>query len=207
MTLQELLKNQGLSDEQIASVTKAMTENKIYTTALENADERYAKLKGQKEDAEKQLETANTTITDLKKSGGDAEKLKSKIGEYETEIGKLQAESAINVKTFALKEQLSKAGVNDPDYLIYKHGGVEKFNYDSEGKPIGVEDSIKPYKEDKTLTHLFKVDKPPYNPAGGDGVPEENPWKTGNLTMMSKIYNENPELARKLASAAGKTID
>ena len=59
MQLEEILKQQGLSDEQVATIKKSMTDNKIYITSLENADERYTKLKGQKEDAEKQLQTAN----------------------------------------------------------------------------------------------------------------------------------------------------
>ncbi|MEG2893849.1 MAG: hypothetical protein RR840_10870, partial [Clostridium sp.] len=46
-------------------------DNKIYTTSLENADERYQKLKGQEEDMESQLDTASKTIKDLKKNNAD----------------------------------------------------------------------------------------------------------------------------------------
>ena len=39
--------------------------------------------------------------------------------------------NALNTaKTYALKEQLSKAGVTDADYLIYKQGGIDKFTFD-----------------------------------------------------------------------------
>lgn len=43
MTLEELLKAQGLSDEQIKAITASMKENKIYTASEENLDIRYRK--------------------------------------------------------------------------------------------------------------------------------------------------------------------
>lgn len=82
--------------------------------------------------------------------------MQEKITGYETEIAKLKKSVADTEKTYTLKEQLSKQGVLDPDYLIYKQGGLEKFNFDKEGKPIGIEETLKPYKEDKTMAHLFK---------------------------------------------------
>ena len=207
MQLEEILKQQGLSDEQVATIKKSMTDNKIYITSLENADERYTKLKGQKEDAEKQLQTANDTILELKNTNGDVDALKTKIEEYQKEIGRLKDEAIIGEKTNALKEQLAKAGVVDTDYLIYKHGGIEKFNFDKDNKPIGVEETIKPYKEDKTLSHLFNQNTN-YNPHGGGEPPMQNPWskENFNLTEQGKIIRENPAKARELASAAGITI-
>ena len=48
MKLAEILKAQGLNDEQITAVQNSMKENKLYTTSLENVDERYNKLKTQR---------------------------------------------------------------------------------------------------------------------------------------------------------------
>lgn len=67
MKFEELLKAQGLDDNQVKSILGAMKKEKIYTTSFENAEERYNKLKGQKEDLEGQLKTSNNTIKDLKK--------------------------------------------------------------------------------------------------------------------------------------------
>ena len=39
---------------------------------------------------------------------------------YESEIETLKTDALNTAKTYALKEQLSKAGVTDADYLIYK---------------------------------------------------------------------------------------
>lgn len=96
-----------------------------------------------------ELKTANGTIEELKKSNGDNEELQKKIGDYEIEIKNLKKTAENTSKTYALKESLAKQGVLDPDYLIYKAGGLDKFTFDKEGKPVGVEDAVKPYKEDK----------------------------------------------------------
>ncbi len=46
MKFEEILKAQGLTDEQIKAVMGVMKKEKIYTTTLENAEERYNKLQG-----------------------------------------------------------------------------------------------------------------------------------------------------------------
>ena len=45
MDLKEILASQSLSEEQITAIETAMKENKIYTSAEENIDIRYNKLK------------------------------------------------------------------------------------------------------------------------------------------------------------------
>ena len=99
----------------------------------------------------------------------------------------------------------------DPDYLIYKAGGIEKFNFDNDNKPIGVEDAIKTYKEDAAMSHLFKQQeqkKPPYNPLNGGTGGTVNPFakETFNLTKQGELLKSNPEQAKAFAAAAGITI-
>lgn len=158
----------------------------------------------------KELETANGTITELKKSNGDNEELQKKIGDYEAEIKNLKKSAEDTEKNYALKEQLTKQGVLDPDYLIYKAGGLEKFNFDKEGKPIGVEEVVKPYKDDAAMVHLFKQEqqKPPYNPKDGGAGGVTNPFAkdTFNLTEQGRMLKENPAQAKELAAAAGVTL-
>ena len=45
MTLQEILKAKGLDDQAVESVIGEMKQNKIFTSAEENLDIRYGKLK------------------------------------------------------------------------------------------------------------------------------------------------------------------
>ena len=161
-------------------------------------------------EAKEQLKTANATIETLKKDNGDNETLQGTIKTHEATIKKLQDDASNTTKTYALKEQLSKSGVLDPDYLIYKQGGLEKFNFDKEGKPIGIEDMLKPMKEDKTQSHLFQSGKngTEYNPAGGGNYTGKNPFakETFNLTEQGKLFKENPAQAKELAAAAGVNI-
>lgn len=157
-----------------------------------------------------ELKTANDTISALKKENGDNEELQKKIGDYETEIENLKKSADNAAKTYALKEQLSKNGVLDPDYLIYKAGGIEKFTFDKDGNPVGVEEAVKPYKEDAAMAHLFKAEpkKPPYNPHNGGAGGTANPFakETFNLTEQGKLLKENPAQAKELAAAAGVTL-
>ena len=158
----------------------------------------------------KELNTANETIANLKKENGDNEELQRKIGDYEMEIKNLKKSAEDTAKTYALREQLAKSGVLDPDYLIYKSGGIEKFTFDKDNKPVGVDDAIKPYKEDKAMAHLFKQEqpKPPYHPQNGGAGGVSNPFakETYNLTKQGELLRSNPEQARAMAAAAGVTI-
>ncbi len=192
----------------IAKHTKeGVVDTEALTKEINTEFPKHAVPKSDFNDANEKLKTANATIETLKKDNGDNETLQGTIKTHEMTIKKLQEDAANTSKAYALKEQLSKAGVLDPDYLIYKQGGLEKFNFDKEGKPIGVDDVIKPYKEDKSLGHLFKAaDGTNYTPVGGGGYQGENPWKTGNMTEQGKIFKENPAQAKELALAAGITI-
>ncbi len=171
---------------------------------------KYDAAVAEKENLEGQIKTLNTTIGDLKKNNADNETLQTTIANLQGELKKQQTASEEIAKTYALKEQLTKQGVLDPDYLIYKAGGLEKFNFDKEGKPIGVEEAVKPYKEDATMAHLFKQEqqKPPYSPKNGGAGGVTNPFAkdTFNLTEQGRMLKENPAQAKELAAAAGVTL-
>lgn len=190
-------------------------DGKLDVDAVMNAAQKeFPKYAVPKEDFNakvKELNAANGTINELKKSNGDNEELQKQIGDYKTEIANLKKVAEDTNKTYALKDSLTKQGVLDPDYLIYKAGGLDKFTFDKEGKPVGVEEAVKPYKEDKTMAHLFKQEqpKPPYHPQGGTcGAGTANPFakETFNLTKQGELLKSNPEQAKALAAAAGVTL-
>lgn len=183
----------------------------VVMNAVQKEFPKYAVPKDDFNTKVEELKTANGTIEELKKSNGDNEELQKKIGDYEIEIKNLKKTAENTSKNYALKESLAKQGVLDPDYLIYKAGGLDKFTFDKEGKPVGVEDAVKPYKEDKTMAHLFKQEqpKPPYHPQGGTGgAGTANPFakETFNLTKQGELLKSNPEQAKAMAAAAGVTI-
>ena len=155
-------------------------------------------------DKVKELNAANTTIADLKKDNENNAELQKKITTYETEITNLKTAAANTQKEYALRDKLKEAGVTDVDYIIYKQGGLDKFNFDKDGKPIGIDDVLKPMKE--ASPHLFKTQQGGgYVPAGGDNPPATNPFAkdTWNMTEQGKLFRENPAQARQLAAAAG----
>ena len=192
----EELVAKGLTEEHAGIVMSAWDEAMKGFVPRERLDEASGKLK-----------EANTTIETLKKNNADNEELQKQVTQYKNKVTELETAAEHNRKTSAVKEKLTAAGMIDPDYVIYKQGGLEKFNFDKDGVPIGIDDIIKPMKE--TSPHLFKAAPgADYNPAGGGNPPSSNPWAkdTFNLTEQGRIYKENPTQARQLAAAAGVTI-
>lgn len=192
-------------------------ENKENQIKLANLSEgqyvdkgKYDTAIAEKENLEGQVETLNGTIKTLKKDNQGNEELQKTITTLQEDLKRQQNENMNTVKTYALKESLAKTGVLDPDYLIYKAGGIEKFTFNKDNHPVGVEDAIKPYKEDVAMAHLFRQEtrKPPYNPQNGGAGGAENPFakETFNMTKQGKLLRENPEQARAMAAAAGVTI-
>ena len=170
---------------------------------------KYETLVTEKGNLEEQVKTLNATIKTLKDSNKDNEDLQNTITTLQEDLKKQQKANADTMKSYALKEQLVKEGVLDPDYLIYKAGGLDKFTFDKDNKPVGVNDVVKPYKEDKAMAHLFKQEqKPHYNPQNGGTGGNANPFakETFNLTKQGELLKTNPEQARAMAAAAGVTI-
>lgn len=103
-----------------------------------------------------QLDVANNSIKDLKSDlkkfeGADIDGLKTKITEWETKYNtdiETERSKATNIKReFALKTALKNAGVKDPDYVMFKQGGVEKFSFSDKDEVIGLEEILKPVKD------------------------------------------------------------
>lgn len=176
-------------------------------TAVNSEFAKHAVPKSVFNDKVNELKTANQTINDLKGSNTENETLQGKIKDYEKEVTRLKTEAANTAKTYALKAQLAKAGVTDADYLIYKKGGIEKFTFDSDGKPVGLDDALKPFKSDKTYAHLFESAQS-YSPKSGGGNTVKNPWakETFNLTEQGQIFKNDPAKAKEMMIAAGVEI-
>ena len=193
----EELVAKGLSEEHAQIVIDAWNEAVKGFVPKERFDEINGKLK-----------EANTTIETLKKDNSDNEELQKQVKEYREKVTALETASANTVKEYALRDKLKEAGVVDADYIIYKQGGLDKFTFDEDGKPVGIDDIVKPLKE--SSPHLFQADPgPDYRPAGRGTPPAKNPFAKDsfNLTEQGKLLKENPTQAQALAAAAGVTIN
>ena len=162
MTFKEYLISTGLTEEQATKVEQGMPEQSLYIANEENLDTRYTKLKEQKEQLESDLTTANKLVDDLKKSNKDTEDLQTKIDEYKTQMDQLKSDRAEEQKQYAIKETLTKEGVKDIDYMLYKLGDVET---DKDGNIVDLDNKVKALKESNP-TFFGTDDKPANEPAG-----------------------------------------
>ena len=192
MEFKELLKAQNLTDEQINNITAKMKEEKIYTTSLENADERYTKLKGQKADLDEQIKAANTTITELKKNNKDNEALQQTIQDHEATIENLKKESAQKDFNYALSNALKDNKCKNAKALkaLLDLDNI-KFN---EGKLEGLEGQLTALKESDG--YLFDTSNPAPGNTGGTGNHPRVGGGAGEVTkadLMKMPYSKRVE--------------
>lgn len=204
MEFKELLKAQSLTDEQINNITAKMKEEKIYTTSLENADERYTKLKGQKADLDEQIKAANTTITELKKNNKDNEALQQTIQDHEATIENLKKESAQKDFNYALDSVLKDNKCKNAKALkaLLDLDNI-KFN---EGKLEGLEGQLTALKESDG--YLFDTSNPAPGNTGGTGNHPRVGGGAGEVTKADlmkmpyskrvEFYNNNKEEFNRL---------
>lgn len=208
----EFLIKQGLTEDQANGIIKGMGSEKIYLSENENIDERYNKLKTQKEDLEGQIKTANTTIADLKKNHTDNEALQQTIKEHEAALKTQKEEYEGKIKNMAFDTAINNwLTANNAKHgeLLAARFDRSKLTLKESGEVEGLEEQAKGIKE--TFKDLFVTDKnlggqtpPNPNPPGGGaggGVPgqvtKEQFDKMGYMEKV-QLYNENPALYQNL---------
>jgi hypothetical protein len=201
MTLEELLKAQGLSDEQIATITGEMKKNKIFTTAEENLDIRYNKLKGDFDNQALQLGESTKLIEQLKAGTKDSEKLQGLITEHEGTIAQLQTELATAKLESAIKVALLNAKATDIEYMTFKLKEKGELELDENGQIKGIDDKIAglktqyPTQFENGTGNGMKIDANPL-PQGNDPKQTMTKEEFNKLGYDSrvKLKQENPEL-------------
>ena len=196
MNLIEILKSQGLSDEQINTIKGEMKQNKIYTAGEENLDIRYGKLKNDHA-------TAQSTITDLQQQIAQFEQVKTQnataIEEVNRKLADLQAENERIKTDNALERALIEAKVQDVDYMKFKlkEKHPDGFKLDENGKIESINtvlDDLKVQfpnqfaKVEKKIEEK-KLEKSDDN--NGDISSEQ--FSKMNYHERAKLFKENPE--------------
>lgn len=204
MKFEELLKAQGLTEEQIKAVISAMSKEKIYTTKEENIEDRYSKLKGQKEDLESQLKTANTTIKDLKKNNGDNEALQKTIKDHEATIETLKKDSEAKIRNITLDGAIEKALVGAKakhSDLLSSKIDREKLLISEDGKVSGLDEQLKSLKDGyKDLFESTVSGTTPVNDeSSSSGITKEQFNKMGYKERVD-LYNTNKDLYTQLSN-------
>ncbi len=201
MKLVDILKAQELTDEQISKIQASMKENKVYETSLENADERYNKMKTQKYDLKSQLDTANTTIEDLKKNNKDNETLQNTIKEHETTIENLKKDSEAKIRNLTLDNAINgKLSKVDDKYkkLLQKEFDREKLTIKEDGTIEGLDEQFKTITE--TYSKLFEESTPSNTGSAGSfprvGKQTITKEQFDNMSYREKVnlFDNNKEL-------------
>lgn len=142
MTLQEILKAKGISDEDIQSIIGEMKTNKIFTTSHENMDVRYPKLKADHDSLTAQHDESTKLIDQLKSGTKDNEALQGKITAHEATIAQLQEQLKQTQLESAVKVALLGAKVTDVPYLTFQLKEKGDLELDEQGNIKGIDDKL-----------------------------------------------------------------
>lgn len=140
MDFKTYLVSKGLTEEQASAIVDGMPAEKIYLASEEKLDERYAKLKQQKEQAEEQLASYQTELDTLKESAKGNEDLTKQLADMQAKFDEAKAESDAKLsqqeKDFAIKLALKEAnpldesivlGLLDKDTIKVTESGLQGF--------------------------------------------------------------------------------
>ena len=204
MTLEEILKSQGLSDEQIQTITGEMKQNKIFTSTEENLDIRYNKLKGDFDNLTAQHGESTKLIEQLKAGTKDSEKLQGQITSYEAEVASLQEQLKQAQLESEIKIALLAAKVSDVDYMTFKLKEKGELELGDDGHIKGIDDKIAGLKTQfpgqfDTTNGGLKVDplELPDKPNTEPSITKEQFNKMGYDSRV-KLKEENPKLYETL---------
>ena len=206
MTLNDILKQQGLTDDQISAISKAMKDNKVFTAGEENLDIRYGKLKQDYDALNTQHSESTKLIEQLQKDNKGNAALQQSVTDYQTQIAALQAQRDRERLDYALKLALMGDKALDTDYLAFK--ALEKHPewkehpenaLDESGRLKGADDLLAGLKtqfpqqfESATNTRTVEVQRLPDQQDNRGGVTRSDVLKM-SYAERTKLYEENPE--------------
>lgn len=210
MTLQELLKAQNLTDEQVKGILNAMKENKIYTASEENLDVRYGKLKTDHDAMVAKDAESQKLIADLQAiSSGSV--LQDKIEKYETTIQEQSEELQKFRMESAIKISLISAGVKPEsmDYVMYRlnHDSDWKPKLNDKGEVIGIDDKVKECRINNKncfgkASSNIKVVERRIEHAKHIGMTKKD-FDSMGYSQRIRLYNDDPELYRLFSNSNG----
>ena len=142
MTLNEILKAKGMSDEDIAVILNDMKQNKIFTASEENLDIRYKKLKDEHDALAEQHTQSTNLIEQMKADVKGNEALQGRIATYESTIATLQDQLKQTQVDSAIKVALLGAKATDVEYMTFKLKEKGEIELDEQGNIKGIDDKL-----------------------------------------------------------------
>ena len=199
MTLQEILKAKGISDETIEAVIADMKTNKIFTAGEENLDIRYKKLKDEHDNLVIQHGESAKLIEQFKSGANDNEALQGKITGYETTIANLQEQLKQTQVESAIKVALLGAKATDVDYMTFRLKEKGELELDDQGHIKGINDMLAGLKtqfpaffESSKDQRELQVHELPDRKPDGSGMTKAE-FLRKPYAERAAFANENPE--------------
>lgn len=197
--IKELLKKLGYAEEDITKIEQGLSNEKIFLTKEENIEDRYTKLKTQKEDLEKQVQTLTDTNTNIQTEYDNYKKGSITQEEYESKVQEIQNQANEKVKQNEFDSKLAiklvSKDINARDAKDIKANlDLTKISLDGENF-IGLEEQIKELKERKE--YLFNKEETVIT-GGREGGHQKIDDGKPDLSNMSyddicKYLEENPD--------------
>ena len=208
MTLQEILKAKGMTDEVIDVVLGEMKQNKIFITSHENMDVRYPKLKADHDNLTAQHDEATKLIDQFKVDAKNNEAIQTKMTNYEQQIAKLTQQLEEQRVDAAMDRKLTSAGAktDDLDYLKFQWRKKGEITLDDNGEIKGGDDAIAGLKTQHPIQFESKTEQHELQPHqlhdrndndNGNTITKEEFNKMGYNSRV-KLKEENPELYSQL---------
>lgn len=215
MDIIEILKQIfSATEEQTAAFSTALKENNIYTTAHENMDIRYPKMKANYEGAIQERDAANATIAELKKASKGQADMQAIITNHESTIQKLTEQLAQEKLNAAIKVGLLSEKAKDVDYLAFRLD--KKLKEDGETLTLDENGNIKGWKDkvDGLRTQfpdMFEAANDGGNPdgyeviplplrkgSGGNDTPTKESFRNMSYEQRVALKQQNETLYRQL---------
>ena len=186
--LKEILKNCGVEEEKVNQIVSAMSEAKIYTTNLENADVRYNKLQEQKKQLEEVSKGYEKQLKDLSKNNADVDALNKMVEQLQLSNKELEANHKAEMEKlqfdFALDKGLTDAKCKN-NKALKALLDMNSIKY-QEGKLEGLQEQIEALQND--ASYLFDLETAPSNTGGLGNFGRSN---QGEKDAFLKAFNEN----------------
>jgi len=209
MTIEQLTKT-GLTQEQAKQVLELHASTLAEAIKDFVTKKSYDELETQNNQNKEALAERDKQLDELKTNGGNAKELQQKLEEA---IVKNKADAEAKNKEFALYKKnnalnlaLLKAGAKNPKSVMALLD-LEKISLDGENI-LGLVEQLEKIKETDQYLFDMSPNLSGYETKSGTAATQNtqnNPFKkeTFNLTKQAKLYKEDPELAKKLATQAG----
>ena len=191
----------GLEKEQITEIL-----NRASDDIGKKINEYQAKIDAEAQktaSVQQELDTANATINDLKKSNKDNESLQTQIEKYKTDIEQLKKDAENERVALHLDIALTQAGAINPK-TVKPLIDMEKIVVGKDGTIAGIDEQIQAIVADEKNAFLFNrnepanIPEPPdrggYEPYAGTETPPEQSSSDNMIdNIIKEALDENQE--------------